>query len=142
MGGTHTVGLLLRGDGNAWTPVDLPTRAPLTGVWARSDQDVWVVGARGTLLHWNGSTWNSESSSSLLFQFQGIWGSEAGEVWAVGQSDGSRRGLILHRRNGAWFPVDSGVNHSLIGVWGSGSSDVWAVGLRGTILRYVPNEAP
>jgi len=140
--GPHTVGLLLRGDGNTWTPVTLPTRAPLTDVWARSDQDVWVVGARGTLLHWNGSTWSSGPSSSLLFQFQGIWGNEAGEVWAVGQSDGSRRGLILHRRNGVWFPVDSGVNHSLIGVWGTGLSDVWAVGLGGTILRYVPSEAP
>ena len=60
-----------------------------------------------------------------------IWGSEADDVWAVG--DG---GTILHWDGSAWMRVSSGTTIGLSGVWGSGANDVWALGGGGTILNW------
>src|SRR5215831_18736214 len=60
-----------------------------------------------------------------------IWGSEASDVWAVGDS-----GTILHWDGSAWSSVSSGTTNALRAVWGSGASDVWAVGDFGTILHW------
>jgi hypothetical protein len=44
---------------------------------------VWAAGDGGTVLHWNGSAWSSVASG-MTGAFNGIWGTSAGDVWAVG----------------------------------------------------------
>jgi hypothetical protein len=63
--------------------------------------------------------------------FNGIWGSRADDVWAVGNG-----GTILHWDGKSWTGVASGSTAHLRAVWGSGSTDVWAVGTGGTALHW------
>src|SRR5438552_19005530 len=69
----------------------------------------------------------------------GVWGTSASDVWAVGvQNDYGKflHSIILHYNGTAWSPVWRGTTGALSGVWGTSASDVWAVGDNGTILHY------
>ncbi len=56
-----------------------------------SDSEMWAVGQYGRMLYWNGASYILPRS--LTFNsLTGIWGSPAGDLWAVGAS-----GTILHR---------------------------------------------
>ena len=71
---------------------------------------------------------NPLPQGNILFA---VWGSSAGDVYAVG--DG---GAILHYDGHAWRNLGSLTIASLLGVWGSSAGDVYAVGNEGTILHY------
>ena len=60
-----------------------------------------------------------------------IWGSDANNVWAVG--DG---GAVLRWDGSAWSPQSSGTAKNLYGVWGSSANNVWAVGAGGTVIWW------
>jgi hypothetical protein len=118
----------------AFEPTDVQASNALEAVWGSGKDDVWTVGAGGTIRHLSGgsSRWEivpSPTSEDL----HAVWGSAANDVWIAG--DG---GTLLHwngsqlRRLVASFPV--GRTPHLYGIWGSGPNDVWAVGERGTIL--------
>jgi len=108
-----------------------PTIETLSGVWANSPDDVFIVGNSGTVLHYNGTAW-SESSQSV-HNLNAVWGSSASDVFAVGNS-----GTVLHYNGTAWSESSQSV-HDLNAVWGSPASDVFAVGDSGTILNYDGN---
>ena len=60
-----------------------------------------------------------------------IWGSDANNVWAVGD-----RGAIVKWNGTAWAAQASGSASPLLGIWGSDTNNVWAVGAGGTILKW------
>jgi hypothetical protein len=70
-------------------------------------------------------------TSGTTNTLNGIWGSSASIVFAVG--DG---GTILHYDGSSWSSMTSGTANNLNGVWGSSASDVFVVGDGGTILHY------
>jgi hypothetical protein len=86
-------------------------------------------GGGSTILHWKGSAW-SASSSGTSNRLDGVWGSSASDVWAVGTA-----GTILHWNGSAWSASSSGTSDSFGSIWGNGASDVWAVA-GGAILRH------
>lgn len=100
----------------------------LTGVYGSSATDVWAVGDAGTMLHWNGTAWQSVTKVTNL-ALHGVWGSATDNFYAVG--DG---GLILHWDGKAWTPQTSNVTVALRAISGLGTSYVWAVGDGGTRL--------
>lgn len=61
------------------------TQASLNAIWGAANEDLWVVGDAGSMLHYNGATWSPQSSptSSTL---RAIWGSGPEEIWAVGDA--------------------------------------------------------
>jgi hypothetical protein len=67
-----------------------PKTGPLYGLWGSSQKDIFAVGKGGAILHYDGSTWSSEASSTNA-ELRAVWGS-GGEVFAVGAG-----GTILHR---------------------------------------------
>ncbi len=96
-----------------------PPRGPVDPCAAK---DVWAVGSKGTIQHWNGSDWTSMSIKDQP-QLNGIWGSGSEDIWVVGQG-----GIILHWDNVTWSQFASGIKEDLRAVWGSSAKDVWAVG--------------
>jgi uncharacterized repeat protein (TIGR01451 family) len=106
------------------------TTESLSDVWGSSGSDLFAVGQGGTILHHDGSTWNSVNSGTSAYLL-GVWGSSSSDVTAVGYD-----GTILHYDGVVWSPMDSGTTESLYAVWGSSGSDVFAVGCGGTILHY------
>jgi photosystem II stability/assembly factor-like uncharacterized protein/sugar lactone lactonase YvrE len=104
--------------------------ASLHGVWSTSPSDVYIVGRRGTILHFNGTDWQNIPPPSRRTLYS-IWGSDADNIFAVGQ-----RGTIVHYDGSAWTLMPSSTHKSLYAVRGTSASDVYAVGSGGTILHY------
>lgn len=73
------------------------------------------------------STMTSNSTSIL----QGVWGSSASDVYAVGSG-----GTILHYNGSAWSTVTSPVSAWLYDVWGLSANSVFVVGSSASILYY------
>lgn len=115
-----------------WSSATSGTAQDLYRVWGSGPTDVWVVGAGGVILRWNGSAWSGVTSGTGQ-DLHGLWGSGPSDVWAVGFA-----GTIVHWNGSAWSATTSNppLSSNLYGVWGSGPDDVWAVGDERAILHW------
>jgi hypothetical protein len=111
-----------------WTPVDSQSVHRLEAVWGISANEVWAVGAQGTIRRFRAGDERWQPIDSPTKEtLHGVWGSGPNDVWIVG--DG---GTVLHydgtkvEASSAQLPL--GRKPSLRGVWGSGPNDVWVVG--------------
>src|SRR5215813_1568126 len=82
-----------------------------------------VTGRKLTAKICSGDDWCWRNPLPQGNPLDGVRGSGASDVWAVGEA-----GTILHWDGSAWTSVSIGTTSWLYGVWGSGASDVWAVG--------------
>ena len=100
-----------------------PTSEDLEGIWGTADDDIFVVGGFGTILHFDGSSWNKMESGTEERLYD-VWGTAGGDVFAVGND-----GVVLHYDGSDWTEMscDTG-GRTLESVWGSDSDDVYAVG--------------
>jgi hypothetical protein len=86
-----------RENASDWKRAESGTREDLFGIWEAAETDVWAVGDKGTIRHFDGEGWKvveSNTSASL----RDVWGSGPADVWAVGQVDDGegKSGTILH----------------------------------------------
>lgn len=112
-----------------------PCTPQVRAFWGSSDATLLAVGMNGQAFrlddadagHW--AYENPQTNADL----EGIWGSGANDVWAVGQN-----GTIRHASGpaGTWSIVASPTTNDLHAIWGSGPNDVWAVGDAGTVLHF------
>ena len=105
--------------------------AGLRRVWGLAPDDVWAVGDRGLLTHFDGRTWRkvpSGTSADLL----GIAGRERGEAWIVGKN-----ATLLHLKGGtcASENLSSDAGESLVpgsadllDVWVAADGSAWVAG--------------
>ncbi len=80
-----------------------PTGVPLTSVTALAEDDVWVTGAWGTALHFDGARWRSERVGSFD-TVQGVARSR-GRLFMLTEPTTERNGFITLRRkdaDGGW----------------------------------------
>jgi hypothetical protein len=84
-----------------------------------SGTDVYAVGSFDTRLitHYNGSSWSSVSNTASGV-YNGVWGSSAGDVFVVGDSNGTDV-FIRHFIGDAWSVSYSNTTPYLFAVWGS-----------------------
>ena len=142
-------GTVLNGRLDVLEQVPLPdvgtaTRATFYGVWAASEDDVWIVGGSpgdprgpgGLILRWNGRRLDripltGTASSATGATFFKVWGRSADDVWIVGD-----RGVVLHFDGVLLERVDTGRNDRLLTVHGGAAGPVYAVGgvVQGTML--------
>lgn len=106
------------------------TGVALRSIWGSSGSDIFVAGAAGSVLHYDGSTWTPMASVTGQV-LNSIWGSSGSNVFAVGEN-----GTIIHYNGSTWNTMTSGTVETLQSVWGSSSSDVFAVGTSGLVLHY------
>jgi len=125
-----------------WKRLPSNTCEELFGVWGSSATDVWAVGAKGTIIRWNGSTWTPVASGTDR-DLLAVRGTAPDDVWAVGGREGDFRPTLLHWNGERWStpawskdaveegpPCCStrGTPRVLRGVLPFSRTDVWAVG--------------
>lgn len=119
---------------SAFTPQ--PTTSVLWDAFALNATTAWAVGNSGTVLRWDGTSWNAESIGTASQRF-GVWASAANDVYVVGINTGNQ----LHHYDGTtWTNLLSGTNWwgtgSIRSVWGTSSSNVWISGTTGRIYNW------
>jgi hypothetical protein len=118
---------------DGWGVVDnRPASHWVYGIWGSSSSDVFAVGESGTIVHFDGYTWNPMTSGAL-YLLSDVWGSSGSDVWAVGQF-----GAIFHYDGNSWsdWSLPGPSAPDLWGVWGTSSTDVFFAGRDGNILHY------
>ncbi len=103
-------------------PLFFPISDALKGVQGRGPDDVWTVGPRGVVYHFDGTVFSRDDSQtnrplSDVFTESGIWAA-------------ATDGVLLRRRDAGWddeqFVLPSPI--FVQGIWARGDGDVFAVG--------------
>jgi len=134
--------LWVRRDGE-WIPDERVPAEWIDGValfkvWGTSDDDVWVVGERGTVLHFNGTTWGQvlvPTSTRLLTVHGDV---DAGPIMVGGAGNGvllEMDGGTMSDRMPAYMPGANGVFVD------PEDGKAWVVGDQGTVLSRERDEA-
>jgi hypothetical protein len=114
-----------------WIFDEVPgTSAHLYGVHGTGFNNVWAVGQNGTVLHWNGLTWQQIDLGTQA-NIWSVWSPANDVAYVVGQ-------------NGVAFRIDgdnaealyTGVDNVLYAVTGTTEANIWATGARGLAIRY------
>lgn len=64
--------------------------------------DIWGVGRGGSIVYYNGTTWDHQSSGTTV-DLTDIWGTPDGSsVWACGYSSDGVKSTLLEYKNGNW----------------------------------------
>lgn len=122
-------GLVLQCTSSGCTELDAGRSANFMGISCEADDEMFVVGAQGQAMYYNGSKFTSKSTdvdSTLNAVFM-----EDGEAVAVGNT-----GVGLRYDGDEWAPLNVDTEQNLFGVHGVSASNAWAVGDGGVALQY------
>ena len=102
-------GAVYRGRGRGWTLEHQVSEkgAPLNAVWGSGPEDVWAVGDRGLVVHYNGKEWTRVEVPTVM-SLTAITGTSATDVIAGGG------GGTLLRWDGKAWAVESGIGTGTI----------------------------
>jgi hypothetical protein len=132
-------GEVLHYDGNEWTLVeDIPEEASSAGqlfkVWARSADDLWIVGLGNVALHYNGTDWTTFDIEQMIFTVHG----NAETAVAVGGTTGTA--LVVELTTEGINDITPTDADQLVGVWVSESGGlaehrdrITSVGMNGDV---------
>lgn len=119
-------------DGN-WAQFPLPEidrdfRA-LFKVWGTGPDDVYAVGAKGVILHWNGSAWAQQGSGT---------GEDLISLFGVGDDiaivGGRGNGILARKTVDGWDAQTLAGNPGFNGIWMAPDGTSWIAGNRGSLL--------
>jgi hypothetical protein len=104
------------------------TSKNLRSVWESSPTDVWAVGDKGTILHFDGHAWTRIPSGTEedLSSITGLGPTNiyiSAQTGAVLHWDGKEIHEVLGKEN------PDAASTTLLHIWASGPNDVWAVGI-------------
>jgi hypothetical protein len=78
------------------------TAYPLNAIWGSSPEDIWAVGQRGTLVHWDGEKWEKvDLSLPEDFIFWDIHGTDSDDVYAAGNVE-NKEFILFHYDGMEW----------------------------------------
>ncbi len=106
-----------------WSALPSGTSVTLIDVFGFGWDDIWIVGADGTILHGRGSNRWDPIPSGTTEHLRSVHGIGPDDLWVVGDN-----GTILHWDGSAWTPHASGSTESLASVFAISPTDVYAVG--------------
>jgi hypothetical protein len=120
--------LLCSAAAGEWSIIDPPpTGENLTDVWGSASNDVFAVGSRGTILHYDGENW-SQIHRTTGGRLQAVWGTGPSNVLAGGLG-----GILLH--DGTEWVSMGGAPNAIEDIWGTARDDVFAV-TRFSLFHY------
>jgi len=120
-------------DGRRWTPLSTRTTGSyLTGIWGKSNANIYAVALGGGIFRYNGYDWAAMDSQTGM-HLTAVWGDGKGRVFAVGYA-----GTVLTYDGfgSAWTKMSTNMFHNLHRVWGTSGFNVLAVGDLGSVLRF------
>jgi hypothetical protein len=120
----------LRLQNGAWTQSFGTASRNLYGVWGFAANDVWAVGSSGTVLRFDGFTWNVVPTGTNL-GLRAVWGASPDDLWVVGEG-----GIVLHWDGVAFAKVGLDTTRTLTAIWGRSASSLVVVGARGTAFSW------
>ena len=138
---TPAAAAVMHYDGHAWSNVDAPFPAVLWWVFGFADNDVWMAGEFGTVLHWDGSALtrvkSGVESSTHNLRLYGVWGAGPSDLYVVG-GDPDNSPTVLHWDGAALSPAGGTPNPggAWFKVWGSAHDDVYLVGQYGALAHF------
>jgi hypothetical protein len=112
------------GSSEPWKVVETPAPTIIEAVWGSSASDIFAVGQRGIIVHYDGSRWQRMEHPAKSENFSGVWGASPQDVYVVG------RRATLHYDGKEWTRMP-GVTDYHAAVWGSSPNNVYAVGFPG-----------
>jgi hypothetical protein len=123
LGYSHAV----RNQGSGWVDQNLPTSfGQLDYTIHGAGGQVWVGGAQGVALEWDGSKWNDHTIPAVTGQVNQIQVVAADDVWAV-VLDPPGSGLF-HYSGGSWAPINTNGLLVSVGLYVSTPNDLWLAG--------------
>jgi hypothetical protein len=136
--------VLFHYDGTTWTKQSekLPAEVKTTpaegpyGLFAVAADDVWAIGRRRTLIHYDGSAWSVVPGPDDEWgcDLTRLWASSKKNAWLVGKA-----GCVFHWDGQAWEKIPSGVTDDIYGIHGSDPEHVWIAPYnKTTVLRLKP----
>jgi hypothetical protein len=121
----YTIPMVVHYNGTEWTDAQPgpPANEHFYGIWAISENDVWVVGRNadfnGHVLHFDGTNWSGgDPLSTIENTLEDVWASSASDVYAVGAH-------VVLRYDGTGWNKISNVGGDR--VWGTSSQDVFVL---------------
>lgn len=124
----------------------LPTSTNmLLDVWGTPDGQVFAVGAFGTILRYDGTSWESLDVAPRTSLLTGIWGTSGGELFVVGSymlgtswdpdCGCDVESVVMHFDGENWEQMPAPPEYALYGVWGIDTNNVVTAGRTG-VYRY------
>jgi hypothetical protein len=125
-------------DGKALRGVDdqLPTGEKLRGIHGTAKDDVWIVGDKGIILHYDGSRWTMVPSG-VRENLDAVWTGDRAKAWAAGHF-----GTIVAWDGKRWLRQESGTAKHLRTISGSKAAGLWIGGDEATILTHPLSQQP
>ncbi len=115
---------------DSWQKASLPVSQDLYAVWGSSDSDIYVAGAVGTLIHFDGVTWHDISINTPQ-DLTSVWETPLTAVFVAGDN-----GTILMNDGTGWISFATNTVSRLNALWGLSITNIYAVGSLGTILSF------
>ena len=100
-------------------------------VWGTADDNVYIVGQRGAVLHWDGAELGEllvGTSQDLI----SLWGTGSDNIVIVG---GRSNGVVAHYDGAEWTTQSVAPAPGLNGVWMKEPGVAWVAGNNGTLGR-------
>lgn len=116
------------------------TGEDLLGIGGTSDEDIWLVGRAGTILHWDGKALSVPYEAPADAALSGVWTSGPSDVWIFGER--ANASYVL-RWDGSTWAEHFGLLGQKIRTVGSGATSRLIVVLEGVVdpvREYLPAE--
>jgi len=127
-------------DGDVWDPElsNDPQTRDLRGVWAYDPENVWLTGAGGVVIRYDGNKWNLADVKGPYYKEKGwedLWGHVTpggdAELWTCGED-----GAMLRRGGEEWTDASSWPIADIHDVAGRADGTALAVGDGGFMARW------
>jgi hypothetical protein len=97
----------------------------------RAGNDIYAVGANGTIVHYDAGNWTSTQVGTE--ELHDVWANPTGDVWAIGAN-------TVLRFDGQWHTVTPLPTTELGEIWGSSDQDIYVTSWNDGLYHYDGNQ--